>query len=231
MLDQYPEVKKRHFNIEADVVSEQLKEVTGVLRSYLSSPGKTKKIKEILLQNPQIFPIERCMFYEYDFRARIQVPEGGIVDCFAARPDSGGIRGYMYYLGSPYDDPFMDSGQPGRELKSLLELTYSHASLTVQLLSPKHILHPISITGEESAGMKQKYFHLRTTMGFGPYAELNIYIVVGQRDCYSDLYELNRFQSMIAWKEKFSTNNRLYVNGCNVKLEILSYTRLIKSSS
>jgi hypothetical protein len=230
-LDEYPEVRKRHFNPEIDSKSGLIEEVTSTLEKYLSLPGKSENIKKLLLQNPQIFPIEYWMFFAYEFRTEIQVPEGGVVDCFAARPDSGGIRGYMYYLGSPYDDPFAESGQPGRELESLLTLAHSHASISIQLSSPEHILHPAVIMGQESAGMKKKYFSSRKIQGFGPYAELNIYLIIGQRTDDSDAYDFNRLMSAITWRDNFMKSNALALRGCNVKIEILSYSRLIQVSS
>lgn len=230
-LDKYPEVRKRHFNPEIDCKSDQIEDVTSTLKKYLSLPNKSKNIKKLLLQNPQILPIEYRMTFAYEFRTEIQVPEVGAVDCFAARPDSGGIKGYIYYLGSPYDDPFTESGQPGRELASLLNLAHNHASISIQLLSPEHILHPARIMGEASAGMNQKYFYLRTMRGFGPYAELNIYIIAGQRSDDSDTYNFNRLMSIIAWRDEFTKSNALALQGCNVKIEILSYSRLVQAST
>ncbi|HIK03740.1 MAG TPA: restriction endonuclease [Trichormus sp. M33_DOE_039] len=191
-LNKYPEVIKRYFKPESNFINTHLEEVVKTFKEYMRLPDKLSNIKKLLLQNPQILPIEAYMSSHYEYRNEIQFPDGRMIDCFAVRPDSGGIRGYMYYLGSPYEDPFTDSGQPKKELKFLLDSAYNHTSLAIQILSQEHILHPAIIMGQDSAGMKRKYFAQRRMRGFGPYAELNIYIIVGQRAYYNEMYEINR---------------------------------------
>lgn len=229
-LYQYPEVIKRHFKPESKCTDTNLEAVIQELKEYLNIPNKFDGIKKLLLQNPHILPIEKYMASQYEYRTAIQVPDGTVIDCFAVRPDTGGIRGYVYYFGSPYEDPFTELGKPKNYLKNLLNSAYNHATLAIQVLSPEHILHPAKIMGEDSAGMKKKYFTIRTMMGFGPYGELNIYIIVGQRADYSEMSEINRLIELMQWKEKFSQRNKLALRSCNVKIDILSYSRLLEAS-
>jgi hypothetical protein len=199
------------------------------LKKYLVLPGYFDKLRQSILKYPECLPIERDMSSAYKFRTNVQVPEGGTVDCIAARPNSGGIKGYIYYFGSPYENPFTESGEPQRELSYLLELAHEHASIASRPMSSEYVLHPAIVTGLESAGMQQWYFDLREERGFGPYGSLNIYLIIGQRIYHSPMHSDNLFNSITFWQEKFAKFNKSLIKGCDVKLvDILSYSRLMQ---
>ena len=232
-LDEYPGVTTRHFNPIsklADSKDESLEKVKKMCKEYLELPGNSTKLQKLLLQYPEFLPIEKYVFFRYEFRTNVRVPNTGRIDCIAARPDTSGIRGYIYYFGSPYDDPFMESGEPKRELTYLLDLAHKHASIAIRPLSSDHVLHPAVVTGLESAGMKQIYFSMRRMRGFGAYGSLNIFIIIGQRNHHTEMYTFNQSLVVQSWKKKNAESNETAICGCDVRLEILSYSRLISLS-
>jgi len=235
LLYDHPEVRSRYFKpvIESESSrNEPHEQVIQTLKKYLALPGHFNNLRKLLLQHPECLPIETYMFSAYEFRTNVRVPEGGIVDCIAARPDTGGIKGYMYYFGSPYDNPFTESGEPQRELACLLELAHKHASIVIgSSLSSEHVLHPTVVTGLELAGMKQFYFDYRHEHGFGPYGSLNIYVIIGQRSYHSPRQDIYQINSIGLWKAKFKESNQGVIEGCEIRLDILSYNRLMQCNN
>jgi hypothetical protein len=196
---------------------------------YLQEPDKFDSMKELLLQYPEWLPIEYNMFFAYHYKKNVLFPEGGLVDCFAARPDSGGIRGYMYYFGSPYERPISDSGKPDNALNKLIDRTVKHTDIACRPLSQDHPIHPKQIMNEGSRRMQDFYYEERNQANLGPYASIDVYLIIGQREHFEHSGLDRRQIVKSGWYKRLSRRNRLYTDGCDVTIEILSYTRLIET--
>lgn len=202
------------------------------LEKYLSMPGYFNNIRKLLYQCPELLPIEQNMFYQYQRRTNVHVPEGGIVDCIAVRPDTLGIRGYSYYFGSPYENPFDEQGNPSTETNHLLDVILSHAILMCHPLDRSHVLHPCVVMDNDSAGMIESYHKMRDFYGIGPYGSIDIYLIAGQRIHHSPKQSINLSVALAKLYEKFMTLNKFSTFGLgnNTRIEILSYSRLLPNS-
>jgi len=199
------------------------------LKNYLSMAGHFNSIRKLLYQYPQLLPIEKYMFYQYQRRTNVRVSKGGLVNCIAVRPDTLGIRGYLYYFGSPYENPFDEQGNPSIKTNNLLDTILHHAILMCHPLDRDHMLHPCMVTGDDSAGMKDSYYKMREIHGMGPYGSIDIYLIVGQRIHQAPNQSLSLALALAKLYEKFSALNKSQNLGIgnNTRIEILSYTRML----
>lgn len=233
LLDEHPKVRDRYFTPilpPNDASQPLLAQVVKAITQHLKEPGNLDSIKRLLQQNPEIFPIEYYMFYRYEFRSDVDVPGVGKIDCAAARPDSVGVKLYLYYLGTPYVDPLREPDPYREELSSLLNLAYQHATIACGPLPESHPLHPVAITGKEAGGMKDWYYEEREAAGLGTYGSINIYVVIGRRPGgpLSNWLHLNTITR--EWVNAFRQENATLIEGCSVSLDVLSYDRLLSLS-
>jgi hypothetical protein len=71
------------------------------LEHYLERKGSIIQIRELITRYPEWLPIEEYMHASYSFKKNVVLEDETVVDLIAARPDTGGIRCYMYYFASP----------------------------------------------------------------------------------------------------------------------------------
>jgi hypothetical protein len=186
-------------------------------------------MKELLCRYPEWLPIESYMFSAYHFCQDIPVPGHGSVDLFAARPDTGGIRAYMYYFASSGLDFSPERANSSEELSQLSDRVFEHARAICRPHPRTHPLHPFQTIREPSGGMKSFYYDMREKLGYGPYGSVKVYLLAGQRKNPDDERAHEFRESLkIKWRRKLMSRYSEVLSGCAVDFDILSYTRLLQ---
>jgi hypothetical protein len=91
------------------------------LGCFMQNDHDAVRIKQLLCQYPEWLPIEEYMCGRYHFHKDARVPRHGTIDLLAARPDTGGVRAYLYYFGSPRWDYGSDRGGSQHERDVLVK--------------------------------------------------------------------------------------------------------------
>ena len=221
-LGKYPQVRDRHIPLAETAQAAQN------IRELLSAGADLTQVKELLKTDPHVLPIECFVQSQYEFKTDVDVAGHGFVDCVAARSDTEGMRLYMYFFGTPYESPFTASGKPKAELEELLRRSCDLTCLAAHPLSPDHPLHYEAITGHETGGMHPSWIKSREELNLGPYTQMSVFIVVGQRSNRSTNHELYVEREKARWLKSY----RRYPHGRGIKLKkpiiwIMSYDRLL----
>ncbi len=184
-----------------------------VLKRLLEIPHLDEAIRDLIERNPEWLPIDRPCNPEYAYFYRVGMRSGGILDVFAGRFDTGGPRGYLYYLGSPYSSPFMKKGKPSRELAKTLRLAAMHFHELQEQLPHDHLLNPAN-------GLNKRGMRFFATLE-DRYRSLNVRMVFGRRSHYEN--REHRENLITKWCQE---------NGVDWRgsFEFISYDRLLNSS-
>jgi hypothetical protein len=116
------------------------------------------------------------MHLQYHYVQNAETKDGVILDCFAARTDSSGLRAFLYYLGSPYVEPFTNSGDPTESTHMLVERIKRDVGWLVNDMSDQHQLAPRKFLHD-----KKDRFRRSSAKKYG---YITIYAFVGRRSHY-----------------------------------------------
>jgi hypothetical protein len=103
--------------------------------------------------------IEWNMHLHYLYVQSADTSAGRTIDYFAARMDSIGLRAYLYYLGSPYREPFGASGAPTESTCALVERIKRDVDWLLNEMPDGHALAPNTFLGYEG---QRRLGHART---------------------------------------------------------------------
>ncbi len=222
LLAKHPQVRDRHIPLA------ETAQTAKNIRGLLSAGADLTQVKRLLKEDPHVLPIEYFVQSQYEFKTDVDVGGVGMVDCVAARSDTEGMRLYMYFFGTPYESPFTASGKPKSELEELLCRSSHLTCLAAHPVSGDHPLHYEAITGHETGGMHPSWIESREELNLGPYTQISVFLVVGQRSNRRTNHEINVEREKERWLESY----RRYPHGRGINLRepiiwIMSYDRLL----
>ncbi len=182
--------------------------------SQLEDPTKEIDLRNLILAHPEWLPIEFNMHLQYRYLQNAETSKGCFVDCFAARMDSSGPRAYLYFLGSPYAEPFDAFGAPTPTTHALVERMQRHVEWLTTEMSDQHPLAPNNFLGYD------------VQWRFGPttnrYKIISINALIGRR---------RHFERDESNNARFLVASPLGLNSLShrVSAELISYDRVLES--
>ena len=181
----------------------------------LQSAEGYDQVKLILRKHHEWLPIEHWMRSEYYFFNEPQVTSSTPVDVFAARMDSMGARGCLYYFGPYATELFTSSGRPHKDIAAFGNTITNHVDHLFAGLPPDHILAPENVFAPEV----QNWRELPSN-----YSEIDVYFIFGRRAQFVGAYAEARKKMRANLSKKW----KKHADILTFNLEMLSYDRLIE---
>lgn len=193
-----------------------------LFRSYLENQDDFENLRGLLFRYKKWLPIVFGTHERDIFEKNIHMSEGGIIDCFTARDDSGGPNGYIYYLGSPYEEPIKLTGEISPSLSQLFSYALKHVKTLSAPLPLSHSLAPLNVLGEGFLWRLDKHAKKEERKPIG-YKYLTAYIIIGRRHHYEKWLREHRAKLINTWLEKAKV-----VSSWGISMDILSYDRILE---